>query len=1062
MKIITIFFLFFCLPFISIGQITFEELESPNDFNIQNIRKSPSGEYFTQARNDLNSVYVSLDGVNWEKQPLPDLQLINQIQFFDDGTPILTGIGSSDEHLIRRDGIWYSMNLTNATGVVEASFIKGDSLFVYEDDTFGYSLDKGETFTTVFTSTTSLVDHTVNLWKFNDKFILHHTAGASDYFDVFDEQGTNLFSDQISINVDNIQFTNCGEILFAGYSDYYLFNANNFAVEENILENIYPSLTNGGQIKGQVNNYYIKIGNEILKSSDCGFNFQPFASNELIANHSGFWITPQEDILLAQQYRNHFIEQLSGTNVWEEKALDIDYAYVYGIDEAAFDRQVTGTSNFIFNKNVDDVEWVQSSVEALDLYRPQYSPDGDLYVNNGVECFYSTDNGNSFSVIAYPNFGIPGMNMGLEVLDDDVLLIINPFESSFYSLNNGVDWVEFNFPFILFGANEIEYKLVNNSIVFFAASFGFELGVLDFNVNQVVVETIGSQFLNENVFALGNDGVAYFYNQDSFTGEIGLYRYSSTIGLQFMGEFPQISNAIDLFVNSNDELIAITSNTLFKYDGVDFVEFSYSGLPNVGGKQFYLSENEHLFVTIDEHRIFRSTQPLAEKQYISGSILHDANTDCIEDSADAKLSYWNVKVENNNYLRIKTTNNLGDFNFNLPFGDYTISTQPFNGNWDLCQSSFDFTIDANNTELTQSFVAEPLVDCAALEIDFSTPRLRRCFDNYYRVRVRNTGPSVSDATSLTLELDQYFEFTSASIPVTQTGNTLTFDLGSLAVSEEIYFYVYFYLSCDAELSEEHCLTGTLVDQDICNNSISFGTYTECQENIGSFDPNDKRTFNAAGQEVMAVDKDEYIYYHIRFQNTGTDTAFTVRIEDPLSPILDISTLEMLSASHTYTYSINDGPNLVVLFENILLPDSTTNEPASNGYFKFKVKPFAEYDYGTDIPNQAAIFFDFNEPVITNESVIGIEDPTGVEETNEVLFGIVPNPVDNNISLRISDDDLNRVTVFEIRNQLGQLISARQSDLKERNFNVSELVPGLYYMVLKEEGRVVGLAKFVKM
>ena len=40
---------------------------------------------------------------------------------------------------------------------------------------------------------------------------------------------------------------------------------------------------------------------------------------------------------------------------------------------------------------------------------------------------------------------------------------------------------------------------------------------------------------------------------------------------------------------------------------------------------------------------------------------------------------------------------------------------------------------------------------------------------------------------------------------------------------------------------------------------------------------------------------------------------------------------MLSASHPYTYEITDGPDLLVKFENILLPDSTTNEPASNGF-----------------------------------------------------------------------------------------------------------------------------------
>ncbi len=62
----------------------------------------------------------------------------------------------------------------------------------------------------------------------------------------------------------------------------------------------------------------------------------------------------------------------------------------------------------------------------------------------------------------------------------------------------------------------------------------------------------------------------------------------------------------------------------------------------------------------------------------------------------------------------------------------------------------------------------------------------------------------------------------------------------------------------------------------------------------------------------------------------TRKGFTVRIIDPLSTYLDLGTLEMLSASHPYTYEITDGPLLVADFKKILLPDNSTNEPASHG------------------------------------------------------------------------------------------------------------------------------------
>jgi fimbrial isopeptide formation D2 family protein len=357
------------------------------------------------------------------------------------------------------------------------------------------------------------------------------------------------------------------------------------------------------------------------------------------------------------------------------------------------------------------------------------------------------------------------------------------------------------------------------------------------------------------------------------------------------------------------------------------------------------------------------------------TVYHDEIPDCVEDTLDVGLQYWKVKVEGHDYLRIKTTNAEGKFKFSVPKGDYSISAQPVNSNWDLCEESYPVSVNENQISTQQDFLAHALSSCSTLDLDFSTPFLRRCFDNTYYFTVRNTGPGASVGTELTLHLDPYFEFISASIPYTLVGDSIVkFELGALEVNEHVSFQMNVYVSCDAVLGQEHCMTGILSDNNSCGNDRS--SYTECQQNIGSNDPNDKRTFNAAGNETDRIEKGEYIYYHIRFQNTGTDTAFKVKILDPLSDKLDFSTLEILSASHPYDYVITDGPALSVTFDHILLPDSSINEAASPGFIKFRVKPLPQYDYGTQIPNQASIYFDFNQPVITNEATMMIQHGVG--------------------------------------------------------------------------------------
>ena len=275
------------------------------------------------------------------------------------------------------------------------------------------------------------------------------------------------------------------------------------------------------------------------------------------------------------------------------------------------------------------------------------------------------------------------------------------------------------------------------------------------------------------------------------------------------------------------------------------------------------------------------------------------------------------------------------------------------------------------------------------------------------------------------------------------------------------FKIYFKLSCDATLGMEHCLIGYLSTEDMCEDVPS--RFTECQENRGSFDPNDKRIFNEEGKEVQTIDTAEFIYYHIRFQNTGTDTAFNIRITDPLSTMLDISTFEMLSASHPYEFVINDGPALEVIFENILLPDSTVNESASHGYFKFKIKPLPEFDYGTSIPNEAAIFFDFNDAVITNLATLVIQQTTSTYNVQEPLmdFSIYPNPSFDKINLDIPLDYLQRVESYEIISMLGLSVDVSKFR-NEELINVAHLKPGVYQVLLKENGNIIGVKKFIKL
>jgi hypothetical protein len=134
---------------------------------------------------------------------------------------------------------------------------------------------------------------------------------------------------------------------------------------------------------------------------------------------------------------------------------------------------------------------------------------------------------------------------------------------------------------------------------------------------------------------------------------------------------------------------------------------------------------------------------------------------------------------------------------------------------------------------------------------------------------------------------------------------------------------------------------------------------------GSFDPNGKTESHGGIITPQHISGNTPLTYLVRFQNTGTDTAFSVTVRDTLENRLDWSSFEMVAASHPYQLTIAGNDKLTWTFNNILLPDSNVNEPASHGYIAYRIKPKPSVMVGDTIRNTAAIYFDFNLPVLTN-------------------------------------------------------------------------------------------------
>ncbi len=211
---------------------------------------------------------------------------------------------------------------------------------------------------------------------------------------------------------------------------------------------------------------------------------------------------------------------------------------------------------------------------------------------------------------------------------------------------------------------------------------------------------------------------------------------------------------------------------------------------------------------------------------------------------------------------------------------------------------------------------------------------------------------------------------------------------------------------------------------------------------GAIDPNEK----AVEPQYFTsnnVNSGDYLTYTLRFQNTGTAPAFYVMVEDTLSPLLDITTLQTISASSNYFQSIKEGNVISYFFNAIQLPDSSSNESESHGFVSFKIKPKPTWNVGDSICNTAYIYFDFNSPVATNTVCSNLILPNLIAEVNTSKAGLLyPNPAHNFIYLPSGGN----IISCKIYNSMRQLVHGSSKPTTQA-IDVSGLTNGIYFMEL---------------
>ncbi len=200
---------------------------------------------------------------------------------------------------------------------------------------------------------------------------------------------------------------------------------------------------------------------------------------------------------------------------------------------------------------------------------------------------------------------------------------------------------------------------------------------------------------------------------------------------------------------------------------------------------------------------------------------------------------------------------------------------------------------------------------------------------------------------------------------------------------------------------------TLNDANPVNNHDTTQTVV-----IAPFDPNVKLVEpSGRGDSNLIAATDTLLEYTIIFQNSGTDDALYVRLEDRLLPELNASTFRPIGASHPYQVNLEDDNTLTVTFDDIRLPPMTEDFEGSKGFFSFEIERAEGLPEGAEITNFADIFFDFNAPIRTPTSrlmlprtqVVVITPPVDTQQIFSELL-LYPNPAKDFFIVRAPTGD----------------------------------------------------------
>ncbi|GAA4461947.1 hypothetical protein GCM10023093_07590 [Nemorincola caseinilytica] len=399
---------------------------------------------------------------------------------------------------------------------------------------------------------------------------------------------------------------------------------------------------------------------------------------------------------------------------------------------------------------------------------------------------------------------------------------------------------------------------------------------------------------------------------------------------------------------------------------------------------------------------------------IEGTIYNDANANCTQDAGENGINHIQVHCTGIGYTY---TDAAGHYSFIVPSGSYTV-TETVQSYYPLspCQTNGIPVLVAASTACVHTInFANAAVPVHNLRISTSS-LVPPVPGNVYKQRVVVVNEGTVTEDSIQSSYRHFGQlllptFTPSSVYAPVTGvpyNYMSPALGfpSLAPGTSQDFVLNYNVPTTIPLGTvvnfrdsvgwNSPVSTWLADNTPANNVAQHAAIV-----VASYDPNYKEvTPRGTGANGIIYANDTVLEYTVHFQNLGTWYAQDVVVLDTLDSDVDWTTLHPVYESAPCKISLYTAGTQKVAkftFNNINLPPQMFDDLRSNGMFTYTVRVNPGIAVGTQIRNRASIYFDYNEPVITNWTLNTLGSTGGPSVVNNTpqatanTLTVYPNP-----------------------------------------------------------------------